>query len=100
MILPVAMAVGVIAMVCRDAAVEFQTIAQVKGRAGLAALLGPVSTLTGIAVTVVGAGPVIQHGLTPHAGAILASILATDVVDGYVFTKLGTRIGGKRKKLP
>ena len=91
---------AIIAMICRDASVEFMTIAEVRGNAALAAALGPATTLSGIAVTVLGAGPVIQHGITLHAVAVLSVILATDVVDGYVFTKLGRRItdGTRRER--
>ena len=84
---------AILAMVARDAAVEFNTIAQVRGRAALSAVLSPLTTLTGFAVTILGVGPIINHGVTPHAAAVIAVILATDAVDGLVFTQLGRRIG-------
>ena len=84
---------AVVSMMARDCCYEFLTIAQTRGRSLLAAILSPLSTLTGFAVTIVGVGPVIQHGLTPHSAAVLGVILVTDVVDGYVFTALGRRIG-------
>lgn len=79
-------------MIANDGLVEFRNIAQVRGNAKLAAVLGPLASLAGIAVTCVGAGEVIKHGLTPHTLAVLAALLAADTFDGYVFTMLGRRI--------
>ena len=89
----IAIVAAVLAMIAQDAAIEFNTIAQVKGRAVLSAILSPLTTLTKIAVTVLSTGPVILHGVTPHAVAVIFAVLVTDAFDGYVFTWLGRRIG-------
>jgi hypothetical protein len=88
--------VAIVAMVARDGAYEFLTIAQTRGRSLLAAVLSPVSTVTGFAVTIVGVGPVINHGITGRSLAVIGAILVTDFADGYVFTFLGRRIGAAK----
>ena len=83
---------AMIAMVANDAAYEFRGIAQVRGDATLAAILGPIATLAGIAVTGLGAVNVAVNGITPQTIGVLVGILTMDVIDGYVFTRLGRRI--------
>ena len=87
---------AVLSMIAKDAAVEFNTIAQVRGRAKLSAVLSPITTLTGFAVTGIALVPVSNHGVTQQTVAIVGAILITDMFDGYIFTWLGRRIGTQK----
>lgn len=87
--------IAVAAMISHDAVVEFLTIAEVKGRAKLSSALAPLSTLTGFIVTAAGVGPIINHGVTVKSATIVAALLVTDALDGYVFTRMGKRISNE-----
>lgn len=86
------------AMAARDCVGTLLTIAEARGRAWLAGTMDAIGDLASIGVTVVGAGPVIQHGVTGHAVALIGAMLLTSLLGTTLWTTLGRRIGTKVPK--
>lgn len=79
------------AMAVRDALAVFLVVAEAKGRAWLAGILDAASDLASIAVTVVGAGAVLTHGIVASL-PVLAVMCTVSLFGTTLWTKLGTRM--------
>lgn len=83
---------AVVSMAIRDMLATFLTVAEARGRATLAGAMDALGDLAGIAVTVVGAGSVIQDGLTGHTVLLIAAMTITSFAGTLVWTKLANHI--------
>lgn len=83
---------AMVAMTVRDFLGVFLTVAESRGRAKLAGLMDALGDLASIGVTVLGAGPVIQHGVTPYTVVLVACICVTSFFGTVVYTRLANRI--------
>lgn len=86
-----------VGMAARDCLGTLLVIAEARGRAVMAGALDATGDLASILVTVVGAGEVITHGLTPHTIILLAAMTVTSFVGTTIFTKLGQRISASKQ---
>lgn len=81
-----------LAMAARDCLGTFLVVAESRGRPWLAGFLDAAGDLAGIAVTVLGAGQMLLHGLTGRTLALLAVILTTSLLGTALWTRLAQRI--------
>ena len=79
-------------MACRDCLGTFLTVAEARGRAVLAGVMDALGDLAMIAVTVLGAGPVIEHGVTAHSVLLIVCICVTSFAGTVLWTSLARRI--------
>lgn len=80
-----------VTMAARDAIYTWLTIAEAHGRAVLSGLLDAAGDLAAFAVTVLGAGAILQDGWSGHTVAILAVMLATSFLTTTAATWAATR---------
>ena len=82
------------AMVVKDFVATFLTIAEACGRAGLSGVLNALGTPANIIFYSYGSVAMIHgHGWEGWLGII--PVMCIDLIDGYVFTRLGNRIEPK-----
>lgn len=87
--------IACVSMAARDSLGTFLTIAEARGRPVLAGVLDGLCDLATIAVTVTGAGPVLEHGLNGQSLAVIAAMVATSTAGTILWTRLGSRIEGE-----
>lgn len=79
------------AMVLKDFVATFLTIAEARGRAGLSGLLNALGTPANVIFYSFGAVEMVHgHGLLGWLA--LLPVMGVDLIDGYLFTRLGNRI--------
>lgn len=88
----VAIVLAVVSMAVRDCLGTFLTIAEARGRAVLAGACDALGDLASIAVTVVGAGTVITHGLSAHSLLVIAAMTITSFVGTLYWVRVGTHL--------
>lgn len=81
-----------LSMAAKDAFGTLLVIAESRGKALLAGVLDAGGDLALVAVTVCGAGQVIEHGLDGQSIAVLAVIMATSFAGTMFWTHVGQRI--------
>ena len=89
--------VACLSMALRDSLCTGLTSAESRGKALLSGALDALCDLAGIVVTVAGAGPVLQHGLTGSTAILLGAMTATSFVGTSISTKLCSRLIGSEK---
>ena len=85
------------AMVVKDAVATFLTIAEARGRAGMAGLLNMLGTPANVIFYSFGATAMV-HGYGWAGWLGLVPVMCFDLADGYVFTRIGRRIEPKADK--
>lgn len=85
---------AIVGMALKDALSTTLVVAESKGRAKLAGLMDGLGDLAGILVTYVGAGQVIEHGLTVHTALVLIALFITSVLGTAYWTAFNARHGG------
>jgi len=76
----------------KDAIFTLLTVAEARGRAGMAGALAAAGDLANVICMVVGAGSIIVHGFNAAAFAILGTMMLTSLVGTAFWTRLGNRI--------
>lgn len=81
-----------LAMTARDALGTGLTVSEAHNRAVLAGFFDAAGDLAMIAVTVLGAGVVLEHGLNGHAIVVLSAMTITSFFGTLGYTKLANRM--------
>ena len=84
------------AMAVKDFFATLLMIAESEDRRWWAGVLDGASTVAGVALTVLGAGTVILHGLDGRSVAIVGGMLAADVLGTPLWTAVGARLRRQR----
>ena len=88
------------AMAVKDFFATLLMIAESEDRLWWAGVLDGASTVAGVALTVLGAGTVILHGLDGRSVAVVGGMLAADVLGTPLWTAVGARLRRKRAADP
>lgn len=83
--------ISCVAMVAKDFVAVFLTIAEARGRAGLSGVLNMAGTPANVVFYSYG-GVEMVHGHGIAGWLALLPVMGVDLIDGYVFTRLGNRI--------
>ncbi len=81
-----------LSMCAKDGAGTLLVIAEARGRSVLAGALDALGDLALIAVTVTGAGQIIEHGVTGRSIAVVAVIVFVSFWGTLFWTRVGTRL--------
>lgn len=81
-----------VAMAIRDALGTMLVISESHGRDWYAGTFDALGDIASVGVTVLGAGVVIQHGLTWHAVLVLAAMCVTSFFGTTFWTHIGRKL--------
>ena len=95
-----AVLLAAVAMAVKDFFATLLMIAESEDRRWWAGVLDGASTVAGVALTVLGAGTVILHGLDGRSVAIVGGMLAADVLGTPLWTAVGAWLRPKRAADP